>query len=56
MKKQVYMTPSTEVLKIRLHNIMAASGPDKVYSDAADGIDNESNVLSRHGNIWDDED
>ena len=55
MKKQAYMAPTTEVQKIELQHIMAGSGPQNVYSNSADGIDDEDKVLSRQGSsLWDD--
>lgn len=56
MKKQAYMAPAMKVQKIELQHMIAFSGP-QVYSDEADGISDESSVLSREGSsLWDDED
>ncbi len=55
MKRQTYIAPATEVQKIELQRLMAASGPQNVYSDSKDGISDESLILSR-GSSWDDED
>ncbi|MBR2238844.1 MAG: hypothetical protein IJ887_13435 [Prevotella sp.] len=57
MKKQAYIAPATEVRKIKLQNMIASSpGPQHVYSNSADGIDDESKILSRQSNnLWDDE-
>ena len=57
MKKQVYTAPMMKVQKIELQRMIATSGPQNVYSDEANGISSESDVLSRQGNsLWDDED
>lgn len=56
MKKQAYITPATRIYKVESQNIMAASGPDKVYSDESNGISDEAKILSRRsGGLWDDE-
>ena len=56
MKKQAYMTPSTEVLTLTLQSMIAVSGdPTKVYSNPEDGIDDASKILSRRFSIWDDD-
>ena len=55
--KKTYMAPTTKVQKIVLQNMIASSpGPQHVYSNSADGIDDESKILSRQSNnLWDDE-
>ena len=55
MKKHVYMAPATKVQEIELLNLMAGSeGPEKVYSNPEDGIETESEILSRRS-FWNDE-
>lgn len=57
MKKQAYIAPATMVQKIELQSMIALSGPQTVYSDEKDGINEESKILSRESfSIWDDED
>ena len=56
--KKIYLAPATEVQKIELQSMIAVSGPQNVYSDEANGINDESSILSREsvGGLWDDED
>lgn len=55
--KKTYMAPTTKVQKIVLQSMITTSpGPQHVYSNSADGIDDESKILSRQSNnLWDDE-
>ena len=55
MKKQAYQTPETIALSVELQRMMAGSGQMGVFSDEEDGIKDESEVLSRHTNLWDDD-
>ena len=55
MKKQAYMAPTMLVVKIGLHNMIANSGPQNVYSDPDDGISNEDDILSRGYNGFGDD-
>lgn len=53
---KTYISPETKIYKVNSQNIMAASGPNNVYSNTQDGIDDENKILSRRsGSIWDDE-
>jgi len=56
--KKTYMAPTTKVQKIELQSMIAVSGPQNVYSEEANGINDENSILSREsfGSIWDDED
>ena len=55
MKKQAYQTPKTTTFDIALQSLLAGSGPENVYSDEKDGISKEEQILSRHTNLWDDD-
>ena len=55
--KKTYMAPTTKVQKIVLQSMITTSpGPQHVYSNLADGIDDESKILSRQSNnLWEEE-
>ena len=52
--KKIYKNPTTEIVNIEVAQTIAESGPTINYG--TDDYDGESEIQSRRGSLWDDED
>ena len=56
MKKKAYITPETEVVKIKTGHLMQLSNNAKLYMNDNPEQDTDQEQRSRrHQNVWDDE-
>ena len=56
MKKKAYITPETEVVKIKTGHLMQLSNNAKLgFSEEEDDPVNDNQRSRRHQNVWDDE-
>ena len=53
--KKTYFAPNTNIVKVELQQMVAASPQSVVLDKNATPIENGGSVGSRRGSIWDDE-
>ena len=55
MKKKAYISPETEVVKIKLENLMGFTGSGEVIVDPNPDDDEEDPRSRRRRDVWEDE-